>query len=600
MLLWNKLHTLLRQTNIKSRLIIALLLITIVPIVLSGLYSYKGASDAIRSKISTYSAEIMKQIRKNVQLENKKYIGLSDSIMLNSSVQQYMQQYNQLDEVSKKEMSVYINRLLTEKLDLLQKIKSVKIIDTTGQVIYDMGYNSIHDRDIARVIQSMQRGDGSDQWSYLTTEQGEACIVLTRPISSLQHWDTDLGYIMISISEPLYSSELYADVDMGTGADIFIADQQGVVISSRYQANIVQQPFYDQKLMPAVIAHEANNEPSFLTHLAGAQHLIAYSYDMFSSWYLVSTIPDSYLNNETKSIQYTIFLLSLLLIVISVFLALLISKTIYKPIIKLVEQAGRITRGNLQVPIVDEGKDEISYLTDRFNNMVVRIQQLLEETEREQQQKREIEIQMLQAQINPHFLFNALNSLKWTAQLSQADSVSTGLGALAALLRNTIVDKQEHVSLTEEIRNIDHYVIIQKMRYGATFDVNVELDPQVEQCLVPKFILQPLVENAIIHGQEGIQHHLIITITCSLQHNMLQITISDNGAGIPEQRLEQLLQGERSEKSSGRLANIGLMNVQDRIVLSFGKQYGLRIVSKVNEGTIVYVALPLVESEKVN
>jgi two-component system sensor histidine kinase YesM len=585
------LYGLLRNTKIKSRLIFALLLLTTVPIVLSGIYSYLKTSEAIESKISTYSAEIMKQLLKNAQLENRKYIGLSDSIMLNARVQQYATSYPSLDEFAKRDMNVYINTLLSDQLELLQNIKNVRIVSMDSTVIYDMGYSSIGEAEFARLAKLIDQADGSDQWSYVTTEQGEPCLVIARKINSLEDWNEPLGYIYVSISEPLYSQQLYADVDMGAGTDLFILDGDGTVISSRDADIPLHASYPDAGLMPLIRGHEAKSESVFQAEVRGGGHLVAYGFDIYSSWYLVSTIPDSYLNLETRSIQKNILLLSGVLVVLSLSLALLISNSIYRPLTALVEQTSRIIRGNLNTSIDDRGKDEIGYLSDKFNVMVDTVNSLLEQTKLEQQQKREVELQMLQAQINPHFLFNTLNSLKWTAQLSQAESVSVGLSALAELLRNTIVDKKEYVTIKEELRNIDNYVEIQKIRYGSTFDVAVETEAGAETCLAPKFILQPIVENAIIHAQDGIDYDLLIMIRCETDGELLRVTVADNGKGMAVHTVDSLLQG-RSPSAEGRLSNIGISNVDERIRYSFGNEYGLRIESAVGEGTTVTLTMP--------
>jgi two-component system sensor histidine kinase YesM len=588
-------YRLLRNTKIKSRLIFALLLLTTVPILLSGIYSYLKTSEAIESKISTYSAEIMKQLLKNVQLENRKYIGLSDSIMLNERVQQYATSYESLDEFAKRDMNVYINTLLSDQLELLQNIKNVRIVSTKETVIYDMGYSSIGEAEFARLATLIDQADGSDQWSYVSTEQGEPCLVIARKINSLEDWNKPLGYIYVSISEPLYSQQLYADVDMGAGTDLFILDGNGNVVSSRNTEILLHAPYPDAELIPLIREHEARSEGVFQAEVSGGTHLVAYGFDIYSGWYLVSTIPDAYLNLETRSIQRNILLLSGVLVVVSLTFALLISNSIYRPLTALVEQTSRIIRGNLNTSISDSGKDEIGYLSDKFNIMVDTVNGLLEQTKLEQQQKREVELQMLQAQINPHFLFNTLNSLKWTAQLSQAESVSVGLSALAELLRNTIVDKKEYVTIQEELRNIDNYVEIQKIRYGSTFDVAVEVEAGVETCLAPKFILQPIVENAIIHAQDGIDYDLLITIRCQSEDEQLRITVADNGKGMAQHTVEHLLQG-RASSPEGRLSNIGISNVNERIRYSFGNEYGLRIESAVGEGTTVTLTMPKMEA----
>ncbi|MHA6481824.1 cache domain-containing sensor histidine kinase [Paenibacillus sp. strain BS8-2] len=585
------LYGLLRSTRIKSRLIFALLLLTTVPIMMSGLYSYLKTSDAIESKISTYSAEIMKQLLKNEQLENKKYIGLNDSIMLNAQVQRYVMNYNSMDELSKREMNVYINTLLSDRLEQLQNIRNVRMLSAEGNVIYDMGYNSINDAEFSRLTKVIDDADGGNIWSYLTTEQGEPCLVIARQMVSLYDWSKTIGYIVISISEPLYSQQLYADVNMGEGTDLFIVNSEGTVISSRNPGIALHRPFADEGLMPLIRKHEAIGETAFQETIGGEKRLVSYGYDINSDWYLVSLISDDYLNHETKSISRNIFLLSGILMIVSLTLALLISNSIYRPLMVLEEQTSRIIRGNLNTSINDPSKDEIGHLSERFNEMVGTINGLLEQTKLEQQQKREIELQMLQAQINPHFLFNTLNSLKWTAQLSQAESVSIGLSALAELLRNTIVDKKEYVTIKEELRNIDNYVEIQKIRYGSTFDVTVELEAGVETCLTPKFILQPIVENAIIHAQDGIEHSLLIVIRCKLEGEKLRMTVSDNGKGMERQTVDRLLDG-KSSSPEGRLSNIGISNVDERLRYSFGNEFGLRIDSTVGKGTTVTLEMP--------
>lgn len=255
----------------------------------------------------------------------------------------------------------------------------------------------------------------------------------------------------------------------------------------------------------------------------------------------------------------------------------------------------QVMRGNLKVEINDNHPDEIGYLSGKFEAMIEEIKLLIDRVEQEQAQKRGIELQMLQAQINPHFLFNTLSSLKWTAMLSQADSVSNGLGALAELLRSTIVQKNERITLGEELRNIKNYVVIQQIRYGMSLQVDVQIPEQLVDTQVLKFLLQPIVENSIIHGLSGENMEPRITMTAELNGEVLKIKLSDNGKGMSAEKLQEILQ-LKDNHSENRLANIGIGNVRERIKLHYGDPYGLEIWSKPDQGTDVIITIPYIST----
>ena len=174
----------------------------------------------------------------------------------------------------------------------------------------------------------------------------------------------------------------------------------------------------------------------------------------------------------------------------------------------------RVSEGDLKVLVNDTYEDEIGVISDNFDSMLKRVNELIEKTKLQEVEKRDLEIRMLQAQINPHFLFNTLNSLKWTALMNQDYTVSEGLSSLAELLRNTIIDKNELVTIREELENIKNYVVIQKIRYGNSFDVQYEVDELLLENKVIKFILQPIVENSIIPGIDENKENQKIIIKC--------------------------------------------------------------------------------------
>ena len=236
----------------------------------------------------------------------------------------------------------------------------------------------------------------------------------------------------------------------------------------------------------------------------------------------------------------------------------------------------------MKVLVNDTYEDEIGVISDNFDSMLKRVNELIEKTKLQEVEKRDLEIRMLQAQINPHFLFNTLNSLKWTALMNQDYTVSEGLSSLAELLRNTIIDKNEFVTIREELENIKNYFVIQKIRYGNSFDVQYEVDELLLENKVIKFILQPIVENSIIHGiDENKENQKIIIKIMSEEENIL-ISIKDNGKGF----------NSKEKIKDNKLSGIGWNNVDERIKLTFGLDYGTNIYSEVNKGTIVKIVIP--------
>ena len=206
-------------------------------------------------------------------------------------------------------------------------------------------------------------------------------------------------------------------------------------------------------------------------------------------------------------------------------------------------------------------------MSTTFNDLLTRIEELLTTVQREQEQRRETQIQLLQAQINPHFLFNTLNTLRYLAILNEDKPVSEGINALAKLLRNTIVDSNEMVSVQEEIENVKNYIIIQKL-----------------QKKILKFLLQPIVENSILHAFEEDREHQILTIRAREKNGYLCIEIGDNGKGFCV---------EDSVSSNKKLSSIGMKNIQERIQLMYGDTYSMKVESVIDVGTITTLLLPL-------
>ncbi|WP_106765853.1 cache domain-containing sensor histidine kinase [Paenibacillus faecalis] len=583
----------IRNINIPKRLIISFLIASITPLLIIGGVVYQKSSEAVKSKISAYSVEIVDQISKAVTDENKKYSNLVSQISFDSTVQESLKNYKRYDSFSRMEVQRELNTILSEKWELLQHVRSIYIQTSDGTYFYDLGFDLIPSQDVERLITIMESSDQSEVWDEVTTSKGRESVVIARPIVNGNDWSSLLGHIFIAVDKAAYEHLLKPKGEIGNNTDMLILDVNGEVLIGG--TSVIQT---DGQLPPNVI-EQLNDQLSaqnyrFDLNTKTGSYMITYAYEAYSSWYLINMIPHRYLNEESVNIRNSILVMALVSIVLSLFLTLSITRSIAQPLKKLVKSMNEFAKGNLNASLHDPHSDELAQISLRFNSMVHQIRELVNERELASRQKREAEIQVLQAQINPHFLFNTLNSLKWTAALSQVNSVSDGIGALAELLRNTIVDKNEYVTLRDEINNLKNYIIIQRMRYGDSFEVNFHIDESLLPTYILKLMLQPIVENAIIHGIDSMDSGAQILITAAEHEGKLVLKVSDNGKGMSKQQVEKLLNGPVS--SHKRLCNIGISNVKERILLHYGNQYGLVIDSLQGQGTTVTIALPLMEN----
>ena len=256
---------------------------------------------------------------------------------------------------------------------------------------------------------------------------------------------------------------------------------------------------------------------------------------------------------------------------------------IIRRIQQLAAATAAVSRGDLSTKVEDRHQDELAALSEGFNSMVSRLNQLLERVRSEQEEKREAELKMLQSQIRPHFLFNALNSIRTAASMSRANNVATMIEALASLMAEAFKHERELIPLSAEVKLIQSYVLLQNLRFSNRFSLVTEIPEELLSLHVPKFILQPLVENSIRHGYRHTTDRCPITIQAMMTADAVEIRVLDQGVGIDDGAIQPLPQ-----PSDG----VGLANVQKRLKLHFGDQAGLTISSRCERGTLVCLTVP--------
>ena len=302
------------------------------------------------------------------------------------------------------------------------------------------------------------------------------------------------------------------------------------------------------------------------------------------------------LNRDTRGLLTTVTVGSALVCVgLSVLMSLRLSRQMFYPIERLHSAIGEVVHNNLDVYVPPYQDDELGELAQRFNGMVVALKRNQEQLVENQRELNEAQIRMLQAQLNPHFLCNTLDTMKWISKINQVPQVALMSTDLADILRFCI-SPDEFVPLRREVEILRRYMEIQSIRLSGKCRLEVDMPPELEECRVPKMILQPLAENAILHGLDGVEDGGIWVRVRSQGTQTLTISVEDNGRGLPPE-----LMGPYTgpPETSGR-GHLGLYNVDTILKKHYGEAYGLRLGSRPGgPGAAVTASLPLWKEEEI-
>ncbi|GIP11622.1 sensor histidine kinase [Paenibacillus macerans] len=408
---------------------------------------------------------------------------------------------------------------------------------------------------------------------------------------TVQYWDRNSlkqGVLVIDINFRTID-QLSQRVSLGKKGYAYIIDAVG---------NIVYHP--QQQLIYAGLKYE-NLEPvlnyaygRYFDESDGEQRIITIQTVKPAGWKIVGVAyADEFLTTKRElGVFLTWFLPAVIIIILAI--NIYVSARISQPIRRLERSVQMVERGDFGTIVHVSGAYEVEQLSKRFNLMLRRIRELMDQIIQEQEAKRKSELDVLQSQINPHFLYNTLNSATRLAELGRNEEVVTTITSLSRFFRISLSKGSHVISVQEELEHVRHYLIIQTIRFKNKFRYEIVADEAALECRTLKLILQPLVENAIHHGIEKSAEAGFIGVEARLEGEHLVFRIRDNGVGMPPETVAKLMKGAvRSESGSG----VGVRNVQERIVLYYGPGYGLKFDSEPEEGTLATITIPAVKPE---
>lgn len=296
-------------------------------------------------------------------------------------------------------------------------------------------------------------------------------------------------------------------------------------------------------------------------------------------------------NKMVKTMEISVIML-VIMFGGTLFFSVIISNSISKPIQQLSGITNQVAKGDLSVRSNIQSGAEVKVLSDSLNIMIQKLSNLIETVKIEQTNLREAELKLLQAQISPHFLYNTLDTIVWLAESGKLEDVVVMVGYLSNYFRTSLSKGKDMITLRDEELHVRSYLQIQQLRYKDILEYEIIIPEELETCRVPKITLQPLVENALYHGIKNKRGKGKITITGRREERSIILTVIDNGIGMSEDRLKQVLKGLELKEEPSEKDFYGLYNVNERIRLYYGTEYGLRIRSVHQEGTAVEIHLP--------
>lgn len=393
-----------------------------------------------------------------------------------------------------------------------------------------------------------------------------------------------IGVILVNTNLSFFSN-LFQKTVFIPGQRIVITDEKGNIMFDTIKSNILKklEPQYSDLI-------KKSNNKTISLNLNNNSYLISYDTSDLTGWKVLNIIPENELYKPINETRRAIIFITIILLLFASLFIFFISLQISNPIKKLILLMKMVEKGDFDVKLKLTNRNKIGELCKTFNKMTRKVKRLINEVYIEKIRQKDLELQMLQNQINPHFLYNTLESIHMLAETNRDRKISSMAQALGRILRYGISMRQDKVTVHNEINHLMDYIMLQKIRFNSLFDITVNIDESLYECLIIKMILQPIVENSIYHGLEDKIQGGKIDILGYKENSLLIFDIIDNGTGMNQTQVTNL--NDYINGYNNFYTSIGLKNVNKRLKLHYGEEYGIEIFSTTGEGTRVNVTLP--------
>lgn len=602
----------MKHRSLSRQISLYFLIVIILSLTSVGLFSYIQSSRALDKEVERYITQMIDTASYQTDLYLNNYERVSYSILVNKDVKLFL------------DMNPQDNYLFYELSDNIIKyaLRPAFILKSDMHLVYIMGNHGktivfdnqtaaftgkMNQTNVMQLLQEKTPDNGSAVFMNMSVEGNKDSITLARKIRGFSSFEPN-GVMAIEVKVKDLET-IWNYVGSNLDGFFFIVDEAG---------NLVFHPDEDQ--IGTSISNELKNEifksddSTVFEQINGQKHMLVSKKSDYSGWRLVLSIPVDELRKPVSTIRTTTVVVGLITLLCALWLAVRFGQSIVKPIQELKEGMRQTEKGNWSYIQSESRDDELGGLIRSYNLMVTRLKEMIEkvyaaelnnqkvalELQDIQLERHRAEFQALQLQINPHFLYNTLETINCYAIVQESAEISEMVEAMAFMLRYSIQTRLEEITVANELNHVRNYLIILQHRIEREFEIDVLIPPSLLLEKMVRLTLQPIVENAFQHAfPEGIDKHHYIRIDAKVEGDLFYVTVEDNGIGMSQMKLqaliERLRQNRLAEESSDSMyhrGGIGLMNVHRRIQMVFGEQYGLSVESTEHEGTRITMIMP--------
>lgn len=572
-----------KSMGLANKFVQIILLCLIFPLIFVFVLMNFVVTDQFLNKQYEKELEILKQSKPSMENVLLDVLDLSRNITCSREVQALFNE-NQtqgcVNEQTLRDVIFYVEQQAYSK----KYISSISLF-CEDDILYQ--YRNYYENETilkeTKKLQELEKLEGKVLWMPAEVLEGYIGGMENKPVASFYRMVNHLyrivpiGIERISIDEN-YLCSLYGNGGREEGDKAFIFDKDGSVVSAQDKTML------GNNISDAFQKNITETEGYFVDKKAG---YVAFYYKLsLNNWTVVQIRSLDVLKEQISLISLILMLALVFSIIFGAIFSIWQKRAVINPIVKMARDVETVNEGNYNVQLYSRSRDEVGQLNRSVIRMTERIGEMIETVYKGQLRCREAEILSLQSQINPHFLYNTLDTMRWIAIEHDEKELAGQIEALSGMFRHVLNNGQEITTIREEVEHLNNYLILQKSRFGEKIKVKMEIDPSLYECRVLKLILQPLVENAFVHGLEGKVGggHINVKVSCAGQDIVYEV--QDDGVGIMPETIQEILNRKTTPEKI-----YALKNVNDRIHLKYGDEYGIQFESELGTGTTVYVRI---------
>lgn len=568
----------IKSVSIKRTLLQINMTIAILPVLIFAIFITRVYSDTVDKRTRKSVEDSSTVIADRITRVLKDSENCANYMVVN--INKVMEKQEAGKKLTLTRQKAITNELYVAKI-VFDEIDSIAFVSVRDEVL--VSDNTIL-TNTEKILESHQykrlhKTSGGSIWfpcetrDFLVQDKTTPVLTLGKKVVQINTGKT-LGYIFVNVN-----IDAIENIMVNQLINYRLIDEENIVISSVLSSNYIKENDAEK------LIHESNDNRIKKYH--GRKYYIS-SYEIADyGWRLIGITDLDEFNVDANKIMYMILYIAIGAIFFEMLLSNYLSRIITVPLSKLKGGAEEIAGGNLDFRFYFKTEDEIGQLGGSFNYMAEQVKDLLRKVDYEARKKQEYELSLLHEQVKPHFLYNSLDIIIKLSEMNRDKEARRAVRRLADYYRNSLSDSKKIITIGQEIKIVEDYLELQRIRYQDLFIYEVDIAPEIEEQLIPKLTLQPLIENAIYHGLKYKEKQGVLRITGSMSEKCVIVTVSDNGAGMNKEEIDILQNNPEG--------HFGIFSVDHRIKLFFGEQYGLFVNTCIGEGTIVTVKLPFTE-----